>query len=261
MLSVPTVFLMYHELELENRRLCNQEAGYTRYVLAESDFRKQMLRMNELGFTGLSLSEALLASSSQQKGIVITFDDGCETDLLAAAPTLKELQFNATFYVVAGFIGKTGYLSAKQLCELSDLGFEIGSHSMTHRYLSELPEDDLKFEISASKELLEQIISKKVHHFSCPGGRWSKLAAEIAKDSGYETMSTSNIGINGADSDNFSLSRICIMRDTPLVEFEQTCRAEAIKIKLLRQAAFSTAKSLLGNTLYEKLRNKLLRAF
>ena len=33
------VFLMYHELEMPGRALCQREPGYTRYVLPLDDFR------------------------------------------------------------------------------------------------------------------------------------------------------------------------------------------------------------------------------
>ena len=72
------------------------------------------------------------------KTVCITFDDGCETDLLAAAPILKEFGFGATFYITVGFLGKPGYLSEAQVRNLSALGFEIGCHSLTHPYLPTL---------------------------------------------------------------------------------------------------------------------------
>src|SRR5687767_7960901 len=172
MIQEKLVYLMYHELELANRNLCNQETGYKRYALQKSHFYNQIKHLSEQGFSGLNVTQGLNFTTLNKKSIVITFDDGCETDLIAAAPILKEFSYNATFYVIAEFIGKPGYLSQKQLRELSDLGFEIGSHSMTHRYLSDLSKDELYFEISESKYQLEQIISKSINHFSCPGGRW-----------------------------------------------------------------------------------------
>ena len=44
------------------------------------------------------------------RSVCITFDDGCETDLIAAAPVLRESGFSATFYLTAGFLGTPGYL-------------------------------------------------------------------------------------------------------------------------------------------------------
>lgn len=258
MMQDKIVYLMYHELELPNRNLCNQEMGYKRYALQQSHFYRQISTLYERGFIGLNVSQAVNYSNHTNKSVVITFDDGCETDLIAAAPILKEFNFNATFYVVGEFIGRPGYLSKMQLCELSDLGFEIGSHSMTHRYLSDLSKEDLFFEISGSKDYLEQIIGKSIKHFSCPGGRWSRLAAQISEEAGFFSMATSKIGANNENSDKYSLSRICIMRNTPLAEFNNICSHKSISSRHARDTLFSLTKSFLGNKLYERVRSKLL---
>src|ERR1043166_453546 len=128
------VYLMYHEIERPYRELCEREQGYARYAVSESRFREHVARMQANGFRGVSVSEALLLSNEDKNSIAITFDDGCETDLTVAAPLLKEANFNATFYVIAGRIGSRGYLSSSQLRQLREMGFEVGCHSMTHDY-------------------------------------------------------------------------------------------------------------------------------
>src|SRR5271170_7548559 len=130
------VFLMYHELELAVRKLCQSEPGYVRYILPIEAFRRQMEWLKHSGFRGLSIGEALHFPA--EPSVCITFDDGSETDLIAAAPVLREFGFHATFYLTAGFLGTPGYLSAEQARDLDAQGFEIGCHSMTHAYLSDL---------------------------------------------------------------------------------------------------------------------------
>jgi peptidoglycan/xylan/chitin deacetylase (PgdA/CDA1 family) len=131
---------MYHELEVEGHPPSQNDPGYLRYVVREHEFREQMEWLQSAGLRGISVSEALTGKTSG--GIVITFDDGCETDLSVAAPILRKLNFGATFYITVGFLGRPGYLAADQLRELRDAGFEIGCHSMTHPYLTDL--DDLQ---------------------------------------------------------------------------------------------------------------------
>src|SRR5271169_4948976 len=143
------VFLMYHELELAGRKLCQSEAGYVRYILALETFRNQMAWLRDSGWRGLSVSEALRYPA--EPSVCITFDDGCETDLIAATPVLREFGFNATLYLTAGFLGTPGYLNAGQVRDLDAQGFQIGCHSMTHPYLSDLSEAELKREILDAK--------------------------------------------------------------------------------------------------------------
>jgi hypothetical protein len=82
------VFLMYHELELPGRKFCQSEPGYVRYILSLETFRGQMDWMKKSGLRGLNVSEALRYPA--EPSVCLTFDDGCETDLIAAAPLLRE---------------------------------------------------------------------------------------------------------------------------------------------------------------------------
>jgi len=214
-----TVYLMYHELEVPGRELCQSEPGYVRYVVTESRFREQLARLEEKGFRGLSVTEALrtptpphphTSTLPHRPGIAITFDDGSESDLIAAAPALKERGFNATFYAVPAFLGQRGYLSERQLRELSDLGFEIGCHSMSHAFLTDLDADQLHVEIAGAKERLEQLTGRRVDHLACPGGRWNRRVSQTAELAGYRSVATSRIAANSTVADPFRLARLVV---------------------------------------------------
>jgi len=257
MASPGTVFLMYHELELPGRRLVQSEPGYVRYILREATLRSQIKWLRKNGWRGLNVSEAL--SSTAEKSVAITFDDGCETDLVAAAPILREAGFHATFYVTAGFLDQPGYLSTAQLRELSSSGLEIGCHSMTHAYLNDLDPRQLQSEIVTARSKLENIISSKVEHFSCPGGRYNESALELAKQAGYRSFATSRAYPNRLSTDPFQLGRVAVMRDTNQPAFEKICVGEDLwKIRLSESLRTSMRKTI-GNALYDRVRTVLLR--
>ncbi|HLZ39510.1 MAG TPA: polysaccharide deacetylase family protein [Candidatus Sulfotelmatobacter sp.] len=246
------VFLMYHELESPGRPLCQTESGYVRYVLRVSDFREQIELLRNKGWRGVSVSEAV--RTFPEKAVAITFDDGSETDLLYAAPLLREMKFGGTFYITAGFLGKSGYLSPTQLRELAGMGFEIGCHSMTHAYLTDLNDTDLHREIAEAKTRLEQILGTVVEHFSCPGGRYNRRVSDVARNAGYRTVSTSQIRMNSHASDRFALGRIAIMRSVSLHEFERICQGRNFWLRNLQMQLRSASRKLLGNSAYERLR-------
>ena len=252
-----TVFLMYHELEAAGRSLRQQDGGYLRYVNTESDFRRQLQIIRDAGFTGLSVSEALDRNWTG-KAVAMTFDDGNETDLTVAAPLLRDFGFNATFYVVAGIVGRRGCLSEAQIVELVQTGFEIGCHSMNHRYLPDLSDDELKVEIVQAKARLEGVIGRSVDHFSCPGGRWSARVALACREAGYRSMATSRTSVNTAAADCFALARIAIRRGTRPRDFDRWIRGEGLRTHKAKESLFAAAKRLLGPTTYEKLRLRLL---
>jgi peptidoglycan/xylan/chitin deacetylase (PgdA/CDA1 family) len=251
------VFLMYHELEIPGRSLCQTEAGYVRYVLPERDFRAQIEYLKENGWQGLSVGQALGFPGACS--VAITFDDGCETDLLAAAPILLHARFKATFFITCGRLGTSGYLSFTQLRELSQLGFEIGCHSMTHAYLTDLDENGMRYEISDAKSKLEQIIGRSVDHFSCPGGRCDRRVLTVARAAGYRTVATSRIQANSKHTDVLGLGRVAMLRDVSLSTFAEICSGSKLSRMRVNSAIREAAKQILGNTLYDRVRSTLLR--
>lgn len=257
-----TVYLMYHELQSAGRELCDDEPGYVRYVIAESDFREQLAHLRTNGFRGLSVTEALSSAGTgrTQPQVCLTFDDGSETDLVVAAPLLRENKFNATFYVTVAHLGRRGYLSHDQLRELSDQGFEIGCHSMNHVYLDDLPTAQLRTEIVDSKDRLEQLTGRGVAHFSCPGGRWNHRIAEVAREAGYASVATSRLGSNSKDADRYCLARVAIKRGMSLADFDRLCRSEGLWLRRAQSTMLLAAKNALGNAVYEKLRATVLRS-
>jgi peptidoglycan/xylan/chitin deacetylase (PgdA/CDA1 family) len=247
---------MYHELELTDRPLCQAQPGYVRYIVSAASFQQQMHHLKAAGLQGIGVNRALDFPATP--AVAITFDDGCETDLLVAAPILKDVAFSATFFVIAGFLGKAGYLSSTQARELADLGFEIGCHSMTHAYLSDLDAAGLQREIVDAKTKLEQSLGRAVEHFSCPGGRFDHRVIETARAAGYRSLSTSRARANSASSDPFRLGRVSIMRNMRPDAVERISRSQGLWRSRLIDLTREAAKRLLGNSSYDRLRAVLL---
>lgn len=254
------VFLMYHELETAARPLCEEGAGYARYVVGAEDFKQHLSHLRSAGLRGVSVGEALKKDESDavKSRVCVTFDDGCETDLLFAAPALEEAGFTATFYVTVGHLNRRGYMSEPQLRELSDAGFDVGSHSMTHVYLHDLDDRRVREEVAGSKERLEQLTGRRVAHFSCPGGRWDARVANFAREAGYESVATSAVGINTRATDPFKLSRVAVTRGTTAEEVLRVSRGEGLAARRARVAVLDVAKRVLGNSIYERLRTAAL---
>jgi peptidoglycan/xylan/chitin deacetylase (PgdA/CDA1 family) len=248
---------MYHEIEQPGRPTCRREPGYLRYVVSEANFRTQLDHLRAGGYRGLSVGAAMTGPPAGQRAVAITFDDGCETDLLVAAPRLQERGFGATFYVVAGFVDRSGFLTGPQVRQLAELGFEIGCHSMTHPYLTDLDDGRLRVELVEAKDRLEQMTGRPVAHFSCPGGRWDERVARLARESGYASVATSRVGANGLADDRYRLARVAVQRGTGLADFDGVCRGRLWR-RRLTEGVLASAKKFTGNVLYEKFRTAVL---
>lgn len=250
------VFLMYHELELPGRKLVQSEPGYVRYVLPVDEFRQQMNWMKDSGLQGLSVTEAV--AFPDKPSVCITFDDGCETDILSAAPVLAQHGFRATFYITAGFLGTPGYLSTAQARDLCSLGLEIGCHSMTHPYLSDLDDVTLRHEIADAKARIEDILGQPIYHFSCPGGRYDARALEMARRAGFRTVANSRYHANSRNTDLYQLGRVAMLRGGTLENFSATCRGQGLWPMRLKDRLRYGIQRILGNRGYDRIRTALL---
>lgn len=66
----------------------------------------------------------------------------------------------------------------------------IGSHTLNHYNLKNLPDEEAWYEIDESKRIIESRINKKVLHFCYPLGKYGKRELELVKRSGFMTATT-----------------------------------------------------------------------
>lgn len=258
-MSKGLLYLMYHELQPPELDVSKRDFRYRRYIVRAADFHDQLAWLKSNGFKVLTVGEALSGDNTEDDAVVITFDDGALSDLTVAAPLLKEFGFSATFYLTSRVLGKKGFLNRGQAQELARNGFEIGCHSRSHQELHQLDESGLEEEIVRAKEELEAMVGVPVEHYSCPGGRWSPLAAEVAKQAGFKSMATSRIGRNSRTTDRYCLARIPILRDDGH-RFKSLCVGSGLILRQSRAHVVHGLKMMLGDSIYEKWRSSLLRA-
>ena len=122
--------------------------------------------------------------------LTTSWDDGHRCDV-RLAQMLKEHGLKATFYVAPENqeFAKQDLLSLPEIRDLSQ-DFEIGAHSMTHRRLPTISEQEAAMEIAESKAVLEQVIGKEISVFCYPGGAYTKLHVQLVKDAGYRYART-----------------------------------------------------------------------
>jgi peptidoglycan/xylan/chitin deacetylase (PgdA/CDA1 family) len=90
------------------------------------------------------------------KAAIITFDDGMLSQFTYAKPILDNYNFKATFYIICNSVDKENRMNWNNIHTLEEEGHEIGSHSMNHKRLSKLSEENIKYEIIESKRCLQE---------------------------------------------------------------------------------------------------------
>jgi len=138
------------------------------------------------------------SSNSKYK---ILFDDGYESVYDIAFPLMQKYGFIGLVFPVVNYIGKMNdwdvtftsinrakHLDSDQISTLTDNGWEIGSHGLTHTAFTSLPSDELKIELQQSKQILEDIINKKVISITPPFSRWNNRIKDLILECGYKKI-------------------------------------------------------------------------
>lgn len=173
--------LMYHSISVEKGnpiRLPSEVLDAQMAYLKENDYK--VLTLDEL----YSYFQKKL--TVPDKAVVLTFDDGYEDNYTAMYPILKKYGMKATVFVITGTIDKDpNYLTSSQLKEMAKDGFDIESHTVTHRDLNTLSNAEQLRELKDSKEQLEKILNKKINYVAYPSGKYNNYTVEAAENAGY----------------------------------------------------------------------------
>jgi len=181
-------------------------------------------------FVGLDAVLAALAGEEElpRRALLLTFDDAYADLLEVACPIMAERGLPGIVFVVAGKLGGTNEWDNRHRATTLDLldadglraveadGIEVGSHTVSHRPLTEVPEAELGEEIAGAAALLEQAGLPRPRTFSYPYGEWSPEIAAVARDAGYAASFTIEPGIVRGGADPHTLPRIEVhASDTP----------------------------------------------
>jgi peptidoglycan/xylan/chitin deacetylase (PgdA/CDA1 family) len=156
------------------------------------------------GWTGTTFLEGLRYPPGTRR-FAITFDDAYRSVLELGFPTLRKLGVPATVFVptdfadavalmdfgtLGGWIGteweeELRCMSWAELRRLHEAGWEIGSHTRSHRRLSELDDDDLKNELGVSKARCEDELDLPFVTLAYPFSDRDPRVVHAARAAGY----------------------------------------------------------------------------
>ena len=195
------------------------------YNVPVEDFQQQLDYLQEQGYTTISIRDYLRAKKGllqlPEKPIILTFDDGYESNYKELLPILEERGLKATIFMVTNDIGKDGYLSWQQLKDMEKRGIEIGSHTANHLPLTGMSLEEAREEVKLSKLLMEWNGMKTIYTLSYPNGKYTTDLEQMLKEEEYLAAVTGDAGLNTFDTDPYQLQRINIHHPTfGLTEFK-----------------------------------------
>ncbi len=229
---------MYHQVAPQ------PSSAFRKYTVTPDAFAWQMKWLARRRYEPIDL-DALVDYRAGRRAlpprpIVITFDDGYQACADYAAPILKAHGFTAIIYLVAGLAGELSHwLLAERGVEyplmdwetarqLSADGLHIGSHTVSHPRLSELPEAHCRAELLTSRQLISEQLGRNVRHLAYPFGIFNARVKALAVEAGYQTACSVAIGFSVPADDLLALPRVPVLGSDSLFDFIwrlQTARA------------------------------------
>lgn len=214
--------LLYHKIDFPTADVKIRGA-----FTAPQKFERQIAYLKKKNFEFLAASELIKFYRANgefpSKAIAITFDDGWKDNYRYAFPVLKKYGAKATIFLVTSCIGQNTdtvtaegegpreHLSEKDILEMSKCGIEFNSHSVSHNLLHQISDEEIKFEVTESKKLIENLTQKECSVFAYPAGFFTDFAKEAIKEAGYEAAFSTVYGDEN-DFDIFALNRVEILR-------------------------------------------------
>lgn len=191
--------------------------SFNSLAVSPADFEAQMQFLEKQGYHTISPDELYNALTEggelPPNPVLITFDDGYVDNYTNAYPILKAHNMKATIFVVPGFTNvNKGYLTWDQMLEMEQNGITIESHTMNHKPLEGLSDDQIRAELKDSKQRLESRLGHPVEFLAYPTGTYNLHIASIAKELGYRAAFTVKYGNVDMGSNVFALERVPIFR-------------------------------------------------
>jgi peptidoglycan/xylan/chitin deacetylase (PgdA/CDA1 family) len=183
-----------------------------KYCLTPGEFRRHMEQVRVLGKRVLLLRDLFGPDPRITGGeVVISFDDGFDSDYESAFPFLREAGSSAEFFVNSATVGTPGFVSWQQLAEMQRAGMSIQSHGHDHLDFVLLSSSELERQLKVSKQTIEDRLGSEVSFFAAPFGRLNAKVVRAALQAGYRAVCGTRCLTSRPNANK--LNRVVVYRD------------------------------------------------
>jgi peptidoglycan/xylan/chitin deacetylase (PgdA/CDA1 family) len=159
------------------------------YILPVNTFREQIKSLRNNGYHVI-LPDQLVdyfekGAQLPEHPVLLTFDDGTESQYLNALPELDAADFKAVFFIMTAVLDHSPFMSRNEVVDLSRRGHIIACHTWDHHSVKGYNASDWIKQVKLPREELERIIGKSVKYFAYPYGAWSPIAISKIEQLGF----------------------------------------------------------------------------
>lgn len=214
-MRLPSLSLCYHAVS---------DLWPHRLAVSSQTLAMQLVLLRRLGYASVSGVEL---PQRQWGSMHVTFDDGYRS-VLAAVPMLEHLGVRATLFVPTAFPGSLldhetvrdapdEYRRVLTWGELRDLPnvVSVGSHTVTHRHLTQLTDSEVWRELAESKEAIEAVTGRPCRLLAYPFGDCDVRVRRLARCAGYEVC----FALAPKAPDHTAMPRTSIFRHDTSIRF------------------------------------------
>ncbi len=184
-----------------------QSSDEATYYIAPDRFHRFMRWFHRAGYRTASL-EQWLRDEVPEKHVLLTFDDGYDDLYQELLPLVVRHHYRPLIFLVADRIGQSSLwdqasglrarnlLTLDQIREMQRCGVDFGSHTLTHPWLPDVPDAQLRREVRDSKHRLEDLLGVEITSFAYPYGGVDMRVRSAVAEAGYKVAFTIKSGLN-----------------------------------------------------------------
>jgi peptidoglycan/xylan/chitin deacetylase (PgdA/CDA1 family) len=189
------------------------------YVPPE-EFSQQMHALAGAGWHAVTMDQAEAywragAPLGAGKPIVLTFDNGYQSQYRQALPVLRSLGWVGVENIqLSGLPPSQGGLTAEQVRGLIAAGWELDTQGFNHADLITLDAAQLHYQVAVTRNTLQRRYGVPVNWFCYPSGHYDATVIAAVKAAGYVGSTTVIPGWASPSEDRYRLHRLRVLGGT-----------------------------------------------
>jgi peptidoglycan/xylan/chitin deacetylase (PgdA/CDA1 family) len=211
----PVPILMYHVIAT-----APAGAPFPGLYVPPEEFAAQMRALKRAGWHAVTLNQVEAywrngAPLGVGKPIVISFDNGYQSQYTQALPVLRRLGWVGDENIqLTGLPPAQGGLSQTQVHGLLAAGWELDTQGFSHADLITLDAQALRYQVAVARTVVRQRYHVPVNWFCYPSGHYDATVLAAVKAAGYTGSTTVVPGWAHPRDDPFRLHRLRVLGGT-----------------------------------------------
>jgi peptidoglycan/xylan/chitin deacetylase (PgdA/CDA1 family) len=220
--------LMYHVIKAPPAG-----APFPGLYVQPQEFAEQMRALKDAGWHAVTLDQVQAYWSrgvplGPGKPIVLSFDNGYESQFTQALPVLRSLGWVGDENIqLTGLPPSQGGLGTQEVRDLIEDGWELDTQGISHADLITLDPEQLSFQVADARRILQQRYQVPVDWFCYPSGHYDAAVVAAVRAAGFEGSTTVVPGWAHPTDDPYRLHRLRVLGGTTprqLLELVQDTR-------------------------------------